>query len=83
MNGILSNEGIALQKQVAALSKSGLKLRISGGVLIAIVSASHVLSGIMEGDIASKGLSLFGLAVGLYIVAHYSVLLKLRSAMKS
>ena len=83
MNGILSNEGIALQKQVAALSKSGLKLRISGGVLIAIVSASHVLSGIMEGDIASKGLSLFGLAVGLYVAAHYSVLLKLRSAMKS
>jgi hypothetical protein len=40
------------------------------------------LSGILDGDIASKGVSLFGLALGLYITAHYSVLLKAKSAIK-
>jgi hypothetical protein len=59
-----------------------LKLQVSAGVLIAIVSGSHVLSGLMDGDIASKGISLFGLAAGLYIAGHYSVLLKMKSAIK-
>ena len=35
-----------------------------------------------SGDIASKGVSLFGLALGLYVTAHYSVLLKAKSAIK-
>lgn len=83
MNGLISDNGIALHRQVAALSKGRLKLQISAGVLIAIVSGSHVLSGLMDGDIASKGPSLFGLAAGLYVAGHYSVLLKLRSVIKS
>ena len=82
MNGFISNDGAALHRQVAALSKTHLKIKISAGVVIAIVSASHVLSGLLDGDIASKGVSLFGLAVGLYIAAHYSVLLKAKSAIK-
>ena len=81
MNQLISGDSVAFQRQVAALSKTRLKLQVSAGVLIAIVSASHVLSGIMDGDSASKGLSLFGLAVGLYIAAHYSVLLKAKSAL--
>ncbi|MBX9828974.1 MAG: hypothetical protein K2Y27_28795 [Xanthobacteraceae bacterium] len=83
MSGLISGDRVALHRQVAALSKSRLKLQISAGVLIAIVSGSHVLSGLMDGDIAAKGVSLFGLAVGLYITGHYSVLLKLRSAIRS
>jgi hypothetical protein len=82
MNGFISDEGAALHRQVAALSKTHLKIKISAGGVIAIVSASHVLSGLMDGDIASKGVSLFGLALGLYIAAHYSVLLKAKSAIK-
>ncbi len=82
MNGLISDDGAALHRQVAALSKTHLKIKISAGVVIAIVSASHVLSGLLDGDIASKGLSLFGLMVGLYIAAHYSVLLKAKSAIK-
>ena len=82
MNGLMSDDGVALHRQVAALSKTHLKIKISAGVVIAIVSASHVLSGLMDGDITSKGVSLFGLAVGLYIAAHYSVLLKAKSAIK-
>jgi hypothetical protein len=83
MSGLMSDDGVALRTQLSALSKSRLKLKISAGALIAIVSASHVLSGLIDGDVASKGVSLFGLAVGLYITGHYSVLLKLRSAIKS
>lgn len=83
MSGLFSRDGAALHRQVAALSKGHLKLKISGGVLIAIVSASHVLSGLMDGDIASKGLWLFGLTIGLYAVVHYSVLLRLKSAITS
>ena len=82
MNGLLSGEGIALHRQLAALSKTRLKLQVSAGVLIAIVSGSHVLSGLLDGDIASKGISLFGLAAGLYIAGHYSVLLKMKRAIK-
>ena len=82
MNGLLSGDGIALHRQLAALSKTRLKLQVSAGFLIAIVSGSHVLCGLMDGDIASKGFSLFGLAVGLYVAGHYSVLLKLKSAIK-
>ena len=82
MNGFISNDGAALHRQVAALSKTHLKIKISAGVVIFIVSASHVLSGLIDGDIASKGVSLFGLALGLYITAHDSVLLKAKSAIK-
>jgi hypothetical protein len=82
MNGLLSGDGIALHRQLAALSKTRLKLQVSAGVLIAIVSGSHVLSGLLDGDIASKGISLFGLAAGLYIAGHYSVLLKMKRAIK-
>ena len=82
MRGLMSDDGVALHRQVATLSKSRLKLQISAGFLITIVSASHVLSGLIDGDVASKGVSLFGLAIGLYITAHYSVLLKLKSAIQ-
>jgi hypothetical protein len=82
MSGLMSDNGVALHRQVATLSKNRLKLQISAGALIAIVSASHILSGLVDGDIASKGVSLFGLAIGLYITAHYSVLLKLKSALR-
>ena len=82
MRGLMSDDGVALHRQVATLSKGRLKLQISAGFLITIVSASHVLSGLIDGDVASKGVSLFGLAIGLYITAHYSVLLKLKSAIQ-
>ncbi len=81
MGGLISGDGIAFHRQVASLSKTKLKFKISGGALIAIVSASHVLCGIVDGDLGSNGLSLFGLAIGLYAVAHYSVLLKAKSAL--
>ena len=76
MSQHISGESIAFERQIAALSKSRLKLQISAGALVAIVSASHVLSGFMDGDFGSKGLSLFGLALGLYVASHYSMLLK-------
>jgi hypothetical protein len=82
MSGFISNDGAALHRHVATLSKSRLKLQISAGALIAIAAASHVVSGLIDGDLASRGLSLFGLTAGLYIAGHYSVLLKLRSAIK-
>ena len=81
MGQLISGDSVAFQRQLTAISKNGLKLKISGGALIAIVSASHVLCGLMEGDLGSKSLSLFGLAIGLYAVAHYSVLLKAKSAL--
>jgi hypothetical protein len=82
VNQLISGDSVAFQRQVAALSKTGLKLRVSAGALIAIVSASHVVTGILDGDLGAKGLSLFGLVIGLYIAAHYSALLKARSALK-
>jgi hypothetical protein len=82
MDQLISGDSVAFQRQVAALSKTRLKIQVSAGALIAIVSASHVLCGILDGDLGSKSLSLFGLAIGLYIAAHYSVLLKARSVIK-
>jgi hypothetical protein len=82
MDGLVSADGVALRRQVGAVSKTRLKLQISAGALIAIISASHVLSGLMEGDLGSKGLWLFGLAAGLYVAAHYSLMLRLKSAFK-
>jgi hypothetical protein len=81
MDQLISGDSGAFQRQVAALSETRLKLQISAGALIAIVSASHVLSGLVDGDPGSNGVALFGLVAGLYIAAHYSVLLKARSAL--
>jgi hypothetical protein len=83
MNELSLEEGLAFRRQLATRSKGRLKLQISAGALLAIVSASHVLSGVMEGDLASKGLSMFGLAIGLYVVAHYSVLLLAKRALQA
>lgn len=65
----------AFKRELATTSKARLKLRVSAGLLIAIVSASHVLGGALNGTLASKSLPLFGLAFGLYVAAHYSLLL--------
>jgi hypothetical protein len=65
----------AFRRELAALSKTRLKLQISAGALIAIVSGSHVLVGLLDSTITSQGLSLFGLAAGIYIAAHYSLVL--------
>ena len=67
--------------ELAALSKSRIKMQISAGALIAIVSASHAIEGIIDGALASKGVALFGLALGLYLVTHYSVLLMAKRAL--
>jgi hypothetical protein len=83
MNELSLEEGLAFRRQLTTRSKSRLKLQISAGALLAIVSASHVLSGVMEGDLASKGLSMFGLAIGLYVAAHYSVLLIAKRALQA
>jgi hypothetical protein len=69
--------------ELAALSKSRIKLQISAGALIAIVSASHVIDGVIDGALASKGVALFGLALGLYLLTHYSVLLMAKRALKA
>ena len=65
----------SFKRELAALSKTRLKLQISAGALIAIVSGSHVLAGLIDSTTASRGLSLFGLAGGLYITVHYSLVL--------
>ena len=65
----------AFRRELAGLSKSRLKLPISGGALLAIVSASHVLDALMNSTLASKELWLFGMMLGLYAAAHYSMLL--------
>jgi hypothetical protein len=83
MNELSLEEGLAFRRQLATRSKGRLKLQVSVGVLLAIVSASHVLSGAMEGDLASKGLSMFGLAIGRYVAAHYSVLLIAKRALQA
>jgi len=75
-------EGLAFRRSLATRSKTRLKLQISAGALLAIISGSHVLTGVMEGDLASKGLSMFGLAMGLYVAAHYSVLLTAKRALQ-
>ena len=83
MSELSLEEGLALQRELATRSKSRLKLQISAGALIAIVSGSQVLAGVVDGDLASKGLSLFGLAIGLYVAAHYSALLLAKSSMQA
>jgi hypothetical protein len=83
MNELTLAEGLAFRRKLATRSKLRLKLQISAGALLAIVAGSHVLSGILDGDLSSKGLSMFGLAVGLYIAAHYSVLLVAKRAMQA
>ncbi len=74
-------EGLAFRRKLASRSKGRLKLQISAGALLAIVSAGHVVSGLLDGDVASKGLSIFGLVAGLYVAAHYSVLLVAKRAL--
>ena len=83
MNELTLAEGLAFRQSLSTRSKLRLKLQISAGALLAIVSASHVLSGLLDGDIASKGLSMFGLAIGLYVAAHYSVLLVAKRALQA
>ena len=83
MNELSLEEGLAFRRQLATRSKTRLKLQISAGAILAIVSASHALSGVMDGDLASKGLSMFGLAIGLYVAAHYWVLLTAKRALQA
>lgn len=83
MNELTLEEGLAFRRKLSTRSKLRLKLQISAGALLAIASASHVLSGVLDGDVASKSLSMFGLAIGLYIAAHYSVLLIAKRAMQA
>ena len=65
----------AFRRELAGLSKSRLKLLISGGALLAIVSGSHVLDALMTNTMASKELWVFAMMLGLYVAAHYSMLL--------
>lgn len=65
----------AFKRELATISKARLKLQVSAGALIAIVSASHVLEGVLNSTLSAKGLPMFGLTLGLYVVAHYSLLL--------
>ena len=71
----------AFRRKLVALPKSRLKLLISAGALIAIVSASHVLNGMMYGTMTSNELSVFGLVLGLCVAAHFSMLLIAKRAM--
>ena len=66
----------AFKRELATISKARLKLRVSAGAVIAIVSASHVLQGILNSTLSAKSLPLFGLAFGLCVAAHYSLLLR-------
>ena len=83
MNQLTLEEGLAFQRRLATRSKGRLKLQISAGALLAIVSGSHVLCGMMDGDLASKSLSMFGLAIGLYVAGHYSALLTAKRALQA
>jgi len=82
MNELSLEEGLAFQRELATRSKTRLKLQISVGALLAIVCGSHVLAGVLDGDLTSKGLSMFGLAIGLYVAAHYSALLLAKRSMQ-
>ena len=83
MNELTLEEGLAFWRKLATRSKDRLKLQISAGALLAIVAGSHLLSGVLDNDLASKGLSMFGLAIGLYVAAHYTVLLLAKRAMQA
>jgi hypothetical protein len=83
MNELTLAEGLAFRQKLSTCSKLRLKLQISAGALLAIISASQVLSGVLDGDVASKGLSTFGFVIGLYVAAHYSVLLVAKRAMQA
>jgi len=83
MNELTLAEGLAFRQSLSTRSKLRLKLQISAGALLAIVAGSHVLSGVLDGDLDSKSLSMFGLAVGLYVAAHYSVLLAAKCALRA
>ena len=64
MSELTLEEGLAFRQKLARRSKLRLKLQISAGALLAIVSAGHVISGVLDGDVAAKSLSVFGLMVG-------------------
>lgn len=83
MSELTLKEGLAFQRELAARSKTRLKLQISAGALLAIISGSHVLSGVVDGDVALNSLWMFGLVIGLYVAAHYSVLLIAKRAMRA
>jgi hypothetical protein len=83
MGEVSLEEGLAFQRELATRSKTRLKLQISAGALLAIVSGSHVLSGVVDGDLGSKGLSMFGLVIGPYVAAHYSALLLAKRSMQA
>ena len=68
--------------ELAAMSKSRLKLHVSVGALIAILSGSHVIDGILSGTLSSKGVWMFGLALGVYFIAHHTMLLLAKRALK-
>jgi hypothetical protein len=82
MTDLLWSGDEAFRRKLATLSKTRLKLQVSAGALLAIVSASHVLEGVVQSTLASKGLSMFGLALGLYVAAHYSLLLIAKRTLK-
>lgn len=75
MTGAPSTGDEAFRRKLAALTKPQLKLRVSAGALIAIVSASHAVAGAIGEQEAGSGWPLLGLAFGLYVAAHYSLLL--------
>jgi len=83
MNQLTLEEGLAFRRKLSTRSQLRLKLQISAGALLAIASASDLLSGLLDGDLASKGLSMFGFAIGLYVAAHYTVLLIAKRAMQA
>jgi hypothetical protein len=71
----------AFRRELSMLSKTRLKMQISSGVLIAIVAASHVIEGILQGTLTDNSPSLFFLVIGCYIAVHYSMLLKAKRAL--
>lgn len=73
----------AFRRELAALTKTRLKLRVSAGALIAIAAGSHVLEGLVYGTLPSKGVALFALLFGLYVAAHYSMLLVAKRALSA
>ena len=69
--------------EVAAISLGRLKLQLATGVLLAIVSASNLIEGLIFGTLSSKGPWLFCLPLAIYFVSHSCMLLLAKRALRA
>jgi hypothetical protein len=68
--------------EVSALSAGRLRLQIAALALLAFASGSHVVEGLADGTLSSKGIWLFCLFLSVYLSTHYGLLLLAKRALR-